>query len=181
MASRLAPSCIPCSATVRLPIEQAEHAARRSARRGQTCAEHAAAAGATGGPSARAAALVRTRVEPKTFFANERTFLSWLQISVLVMMIAFALLRCGAAGRVSAAGRVGGRAGRLCGGLCWAWGGPMLLQKILGPHPGPAWGRGKSPQAGPAQAQLAQNLGVLESGHHELPLLPALPAAAAPL
>lgn len=43
----------------------------------------------------RAAALVRTRVEPKTFFANERTFLQWLQISVLVMMIAFALLRCG--------------------------------------------------------------------------------------
>ena len=28
----------------------------------------------------RAKALVRTRVEPKTFFANERTFLQWLQI-----------------------------------------------------------------------------------------------------
>lgn len=24
--------------------------------------------------------MVRTRIEPKTFFANERTFLQWLQI-----------------------------------------------------------------------------------------------------
>lgn len=31
-------------------------------------------------PSGRVKALVRTRVEPKTFFANERTFLQWLQI-----------------------------------------------------------------------------------------------------
>lgn len=28
----------------------------------------------------RAKAIVRTRIEPKTFFANERTFLSWLQV-----------------------------------------------------------------------------------------------------
>ena len=28
----------------------------------------------------RARSLVRTRIEPKTFFANERTFLQWLQI-----------------------------------------------------------------------------------------------------
>jgi uncharacterized membrane protein YidH (DUF202 family) len=48
--------------------------------------------------ASRAAALVRTRVEPKTFFANERTFLQWLQISVLVMMIAFGLLRSGPEG-----------------------------------------------------------------------------------
>ena len=31
-------------------------------------------------PAGRARAVVRTRVEPKTFFANERTFLQWLQI-----------------------------------------------------------------------------------------------------
>lgn len=41
---------------------------------------------------ARAKALVRTRVEPKTFFANERTFLSWLQISVLIMFMGLTLL-----------------------------------------------------------------------------------------
>lgn len=40
----------------------------------------------------RAASLVRTRVEPKTFFANERTFLAWLQISVLVMLTSMSLL-----------------------------------------------------------------------------------------
>ncbi len=42
--------------------------------------------------SGRALSIVRTRVEPKTFFANERTFLQWLQISVLVMLIAMGLL-----------------------------------------------------------------------------------------
>uniref|UniRef100_A0A7S3UB82 SPX domain-containing protein n=1 Tax=Picocystis salinarum TaxID=88271 RepID=A0A7S3UB82_9CHLO len=36
--------------------------------------------------------IVRTRVEPKTFFANERTFLSWLSISVLVMFTSLSLL-----------------------------------------------------------------------------------------
>jgi SPX domain protein involved in polyphosphate accumulation/uncharacterized membrane protein YidH (DUF202 family) len=40
----------------------------------------------------RSKSLVRTRVEPKTFFANERTFLQWLQISVLVMLTAMSLL-----------------------------------------------------------------------------------------
>lgn len=49
--------------------------------------------GVAAAPSARPAALVRTRVEPKTFFANERTFLAWLQISVLVMFLALSLLR----------------------------------------------------------------------------------------
>ncbi|KAK9808768.1 hypothetical protein WJX72_003237 [[Myrmecia] bisecta] len=34
----------------------------------------------------------RTRVEPKTFFANERTFLAWVQISVLIMFMALSLL-----------------------------------------------------------------------------------------
>jgi hypothetical protein len=46
---------------------------------------------ATGaGPAGKT--LVRTRVEPKTFFANERTFLAWLQIAVLVMMTGLGLL-----------------------------------------------------------------------------------------
>ncbi|GIL68194.1 hypothetical protein Vafri_21461, partial [Volvox africanus] len=40
----------------------------------------------------RAAALVRTRVEPKTFFAAERTFLSWLNIAVLVMFTSLSLM-----------------------------------------------------------------------------------------
>lgn len=40
----------------------------------------------------RGKALVRTRVEPKTFFANERTFLQWLQISVLIMFMGLSLL-----------------------------------------------------------------------------------------
>ena len=37
-------------------------------------------------------AVVRTRVEPKTFFANERTFLSWLQVAVIVLLLGFGLL-----------------------------------------------------------------------------------------
>ncbi|KXZ43930.1 hypothetical protein GPECTOR_77g27 [Gonium pectorale] len=40
----------------------------------------------------RAASLVRTRVEPKTFFAAERTFLSWLNIAVLVMFTSLSLM-----------------------------------------------------------------------------------------
>ena len=36
--------------------------------------------------------MVRSRVEPKTFFANERTFLQWLQISVLIMLTGLSLL-----------------------------------------------------------------------------------------
>lgn len=43
-------------------------------------------------PPTRTKSLVRTRVEPKTFFANERTFLQWLNISVLVMFLALSLL-----------------------------------------------------------------------------------------
>lgn len=45
-----------------------------------------------GNPLPRATALVRTRVEPKTFFANERTFLQWLNIAVLIMLTALSLL-----------------------------------------------------------------------------------------
>ncbi|GMH40033.1 hypothetical protein BSKO_07937 [Bryopsis sp. KO-2023] len=44
----------------------------------------------------KAPALVRTRIEPKTFFANERTFLSWLSIAVLVMFMGLSLLDGGA-------------------------------------------------------------------------------------
>lgn len=40
----------------------------------------------------RKGSLVRTRVEPKTFFANERTFLQWLQISVLILFTGLSLL-----------------------------------------------------------------------------------------
>ncbi|CAG9462220.1 unnamed protein product [Pedinophyceae sp. YPF-701] len=35
--------------------------------------------------------ILRTRIEPKTLFANERTFLSWLSVSVLIMLIAISL------------------------------------------------------------------------------------------
>ena len=45
----------------------------------------------------RVRSLVRTRVEPKTFFANERTFLQWLQIRCVCCLCA--VLCCVAAGR----------------------------------------------------------------------------------
>lgn len=35
---------------------------------------------------------VRTRVEPKTFFANERTFLTWLSTSALILFMSLNLL-----------------------------------------------------------------------------------------
>eukprot|EP00798_Chlamydomonas_sp_ICE-L_P011226 gene11226-18855_t len=37
-------------------------------------------------------ALVRSRVEPKTFFASERTFLAWINIAVLVMFTSLSLM-----------------------------------------------------------------------------------------
>eukprot|EP01023_Acetabularia_acetabulum_P049426 TRINITY_DN5276_c0_g1_i2.p1 TRINITY_DN5276_c0_g1~~TRINITY_DN5276_c0_g1_i2.p1 ORF type:complete len:202 (-),score=18.70 TRINITY_DN5276_c0_g1_i2:1762-2367(-) len=40
----------------------------------------------------RAKLLVRSRVEPKVFFANERTFLSWLGIAVLLLFTSLSLL-----------------------------------------------------------------------------------------
>eukprot|EP01023_Acetabularia_acetabulum_P064185 TRINITY_DN823_c0_g1_i10.p1 TRINITY_DN823_c0_g1~~TRINITY_DN823_c0_g1_i10.p1 ORF type:complete len:741 (+),score=111.50 TRINITY_DN823_c0_g1_i10:170-2392(+) len=36
--------------------------------------------------------LIRTRVEPKVFFANERTFLSWMSVAVLLMFVALSLM-----------------------------------------------------------------------------------------
>jgi uncharacterized membrane protein YidH (DUF202 family) len=45
-----------------------------------------------------------TRVEPKVFFANERTFLSWLNFTVILGGLAVGLLNFGdSVGRVSAA------------------------------------------------------------------------------
>ena len=41
---------------------------------------------------------MRSRVEPKTFFANERTFLNWLHISVLIMLTGLSLLGSNALG-----------------------------------------------------------------------------------
>ncbi|KAI8468970.1 MAG: VTC domain-containing protein [Monoraphidium minutum] len=65
-----------------------------------------------GGRSRKAAAgaqpAVRVRVEPKTFFANERTFLqaSWVNIGVLVMMTGLGLL-------------TGSSLAAPAGGSCW--------------------------------------------------------------
>ncbi|CAB5182916.1 unnamed protein product [Rhizophagus irregularis] len=45
-----------------------------------------------------------TRVEPKVFFANERTFLSWLQFTVVLGGLALGLLNFGdKVGKISAA------------------------------------------------------------------------------
>ncbi|KAI9009982.1 hypothetical protein CLU79DRAFT_664227, partial [Phycomyces nitens] len=35
------------------------------------------------------------KVEPKVFFANERTFISWLQFSALLLTVALSLLNFG--------------------------------------------------------------------------------------
>ncbi|CAG8813338.1 23695_t:CDS:2, partial [Gigaspora margarita] len=44
------------------------------------------------------------KVEPKVFFANERTFLSWLQFTVILGGLAIGLLNFGdKVGRISAA------------------------------------------------------------------------------
>ncbi|KAK2077709.1 hypothetical protein QBZ16_004555 [Prototheca wickerhamii] len=59
-------------------------------------------------PISRANTLVRTRVEPKTFFANERTFLAWLQISVLVMLTALSLLGGSSVASTVTGGAAGG-------------------------------------------------------------------------
>lgn len=65
-------------------------------------------------PCARAAALVRTRIEPKTFFANERTFLAWLTIAVMVMFMGLSLLD--GSNLVANTMRARGLHGRICGG-----------------------------------------------------------------
>lgn len=49
---------------------------------------------------------VPVRVEPKVYFANERTFLSWLEFSIILGSIAAALLNLGA-DRVAIAGSMG--------------------------------------------------------------------------
>ena len=47
------------------------------------------------------------RIEPKTFFANERTFLSWLHMAITVGSIAAALLGfAGTATRTKSPNRV---------------------------------------------------------------------------
>ncbi|ORX55806.1 hypothetical protein DM01DRAFT_1286062 [Hesseltinella vesiculosa] len=38
---------------------------------------------------------IKVRVEPKTFFANERTFISWLQFCALLLSVALSLLNFG--------------------------------------------------------------------------------------
>ncbi|KAI8985360.1 vacuolar transporter chaperone 1, partial [Pilobolus umbonatus] len=44
---------------------------------------------------------VKVRVEPKTFFANERTFIAWLQFCALLLTVALNLLNFGdATGRI---------------------------------------------------------------------------------
>ena len=34
----------------------------------------------------------RVRVEPKTFFANERTFIQWLSVGMLLMSVGIAIV-----------------------------------------------------------------------------------------
>ncbi|GBF99690.1 vacuolar transporter chaperone [Raphidocelis subcapitata] len=48
--------------------------------------------GRGGGGEAGQQARERVRIEPKTYFANERTFLQWVNIGVLVMMTGLGLL-----------------------------------------------------------------------------------------
>lgn len=60
---------------------------------------------------ARANALVRTRIEPKTFFANERTFLSWLSIAIMVMFMGLSLLDGASLGGLPGAGTGSGTSG----------------------------------------------------------------------
>lgn len=60
------------------------------------------------------------RIEPKTFFANERTFLSWLHMAVTLGSIAAALLGFSSdGGHVRGVGALtGGKGGSLCSGVC---------------------------------------------------------------
>eukprot|EP00759_Apiculatamorpha_spiralis_P013797 PhF_6_TR20526/c4_g3_i2/m.29616 len=45
---------------------------------------------------------VPQKIDPKTFFANERTFLKWLSISVLIGLMSVTLLNFGTAGNAGA-------------------------------------------------------------------------------
>eukprot|EP01025_Chloroclados_australasicus_P065613 TRINITY_DN893_c0_g1_i1.p3 TRINITY_DN893_c0_g1~~TRINITY_DN893_c0_g1_i1.p3 ORF type:complete len:229 (+),score=9.48 TRINITY_DN893_c0_g1_i1:103-687(+) len=40
----------------------------------------------------RAKMIIRSRIEPKVFFANERTFLSWLNIAILLVFVSLSLI-----------------------------------------------------------------------------------------
>ncbi len=62
----------------------------------------------------RARGLVRTRVEPKVFFANERTFLQWLQISVLLMFTGLSLLGGSSVGKGGSTEGSGGSTSSAC-------------------------------------------------------------------
>jgi hypothetical protein len=73
------------------------------------------------------------RIEPKTFLANERTFLSWLHMSVTIGSIAAALL--GLSGNASG---VGGEAWSLLGGgamIGGGWLGHLFLAQCFGTTP----------------------------------------------
>jgi len=61
------------------------------------------------------------RIEPKTFFANERTFLSWLHMAVTLGSIAAALLGFSSnKGQVRRKGGIGGQSN--CGGCFYSMG-----------------------------------------------------------
>jgi len=60
---------------------------------------------------------VRTRVEPKTFFANERTFLTWLSTSALILFMSLTLLaeaRSGSSGTVTGGNKCTWRRDPMC-------------------------------------------------------------------
>lgn len=58
-------------------------------------------------PEASAPRTTPMRIEPKTFFANERTFLSWLHMAITVGSISAALLGfAGTATKTKTTGRV---------------------------------------------------------------------------
>ena len=50
-------------------------------------------------PSGKMATSTPMRIEPKTFFANERTFLAWLHMAVTLGSISAALLGFASGGR----------------------------------------------------------------------------------
>ncbi|KAH8550665.1 hypothetical protein BGW37DRAFT_427158 [Umbelopsis sp. PMI_123] len=61
--------------------------------------------GGTGKDKGIAKKKVKVKVEPKVFFANERTFISWLQFCALLLTVALNLLN------------FGDFVSRICGGL----------------------------------------------------------------
>ena len=76
-----------------LPLSRkSSNAKSASGQKSADKSEDSSSAGSGDLMTPRAVAIVRTRIEPKTFFANERTFLSWLQVSVIVIFMAFSLM-----------------------------------------------------------------------------------------